>query len=209
MNTIKDIVMQHPQSVALLFQKYGYSNLPITERSTAAMAVKFKQPFVRELAALVTNNYDVFVGATGKKTLVKKKSATVSARDTRNKNATPSLLRPIINRPAITGPAINAPKITEEAINKHLEKVQQALPTAEPEKKSVFDRVLNIFNKALPALQAGAGIIAAAKGKTPGVMEPQQETAETKKSNKVMYIGIAIVAIIVLYVLFKPSKTAM
>lgn len=72
---IKDIVAQHPESVALLFLKYGI-NKPVDEQSLTAAIISCGEQFVIELATVIANQYEHYNNfpGIGKKKKVKKKA---------------------------------------------------------------------------------------------------------------------------------------
>jgi hypothetical protein len=50
MQELTQIAKQHPESVAFVFNEYGYGHLPISGVSVHAMAIKFGHPFLTDLA---------------------------------------------------------------------------------------------------------------------------------------------------------------
>jgi hypothetical protein len=64
-------VRLHPESVAVLFEKYGI-NEPITENALESAVDNFGDEFLNELATYTANQYVYFIGANGKAKAKKK-----------------------------------------------------------------------------------------------------------------------------------------
>jgi hypothetical protein len=213
MNTINQIIAQHPQSVALLFQKYGYSALPITDSSLKAMVVKFGQPFVEDLSTLLAasyTGYDSLFGI-GKKAKAK--------RDARNTNASPVLNARVARAStagiAVQRPGINiaVPEIKPEAVQQHLTNINQQLK-ANPRNKGLKEKIGNTLNDVFGFLKQGAGIVAVATGKqgAPAAddvyMPPAaaNEVAENQSGKKWLVLGAIVIVLLLAFVLFKSPK---
>lgn len=208
MRSIQEIAALHPQSVALLFSRYGYGHVPPSEKSLLAMAAKFGNKFVDDLSSLIAAQYETFVGADGRKTLVRKqpaRAATIVPRDTRNINASGLLLKSVASPSVSLAPAKINPDYAEKTVAQ-----MSAGATSTPEKRSLKDRITGFFQKALPILREGAAVYATATGKTPvpipGPEDQPKDDQPKDDSKKWLLVGVAVIVILALFVFSKSDK---
>lgn len=210
MNELNEIARQHPESVAFLFNQYGYAQLPLTGVSIQAMAIKFGHDFLTELAEKITEDSQLsgfaFSNIFPKRGTVENISNPKVVKSSRNTTGRVSNLKTVQPRlqSAITVPktTIDLGKITIPASVGNLRPT--TITANAPEKKSGF------FNNLLGILERGAGVYAGIKaaGGQQQQRQMEQQMVERKRSNTALIVG-AVVVILLLggLLLFNGKKT--
>lgn len=198
MQELMQIARQHPESVAFVFNQYGYGHIPVSGVSIHAMAVKFGHGFLQDLAAHIANEeqHSGFTStfrpisvSEGLKRVDLKGTTTVLP-PSRAPQSTEGYLPPskrgtILNRVSNVG---NFASGLFSASQQNIEK----------QKKPFFESILGV-------LERGAGIFGAVRNNQNQRVMEQQQTR--RRNNTALIVGIALVAaLIVGLLLFKNKK---
>jgi hypothetical protein len=229
---LKNLIAEHPESVRLVYSKYGHRATPISERTTVLLALEHGEPFVNDVADAIADEYQLFDGADGTKKLIKKKKTKqpikrqLKGHSTSLRPVGPSIpsaspagkLSPVLSRinekmgikpgiPSFASIAQPTPSLATPPL--------QSRPQTEVD-RLVKPAVKNVFESALNYAREAVTIYADAKNA--GKMVPvipsavELEATRTKKQqNKTLMIAGVISAVLIIALLIavlrKPSKT--
>lgn len=183
MQEVMQIVRQHPESVAFVFNQYGHPNLPVNVPSLRAMAIKYGPKFLEDLADHMAMENEVS-GFTG---------------------LDPRLFRGIgIDERKIpvlrNGPDLKAVSIKPVApsVTNRLPSIQA--PIVSPANQQKKGRILDIFGKAL-------GIFMGFKNQQMEQQHQQQQKQEKKKGSTALLIGGVVIILLVVGLILFSNKT--
>ena len=201
MNKFQSVVMQRPESVALLFEEYGFE-VPVTEKNLVTLIAAKGQDVIADLIEI---DQELHIGSFGGAGKAKRQAKRAAKQE---------------QKAAKKGGGSNPPPRFANAAAK--DAYNQPLPGQSPKQRTTFDQVAN-------AIATGAGVandLAAASvgvknsvqqmaaGKSGGVSVDvgfdTEPTPEDKKKKMFMWIGVGVGALVLIgaavYFLRKKKK---
>lgn len=225
---VENIVSQHPDSVGLVFLKYGV-DVPITPESLQAALSFHGEPFAEELANAVSNEFEVFIGKDGKKGLFKGDKIKTLFQNVRSKIA-PGKNKPVAANQNLT-PAqkqlsndLNGNEILMKGGTPDNESLrdqirQQLSRPMEPEKKMIQQHVKDglkaaekkpgALGKIGDFLSKGLGAIDDVRDILQGEDDPKVLQAQSQSKSiwpSIIGFGVVLVVVAVLYFIGKNKE---
>jgi hypothetical protein len=216
MQELNEIARRHPESVAFVFNQYGYGHIPVTGVSIHAMSVKFGHEFLQDLAAHIAkeSEYSGFSFSNMLQNLtapVKPKQPTAPSVAKRNgiRRATgdvdyweQDLEKKQVRFGLVAGnerQPVKLPAITP--LPGPVKRTVAGIPIMNPgndQKKPFFDTVLGI-------LERGAGIVGSVRNNQ--IQQQMEQQKSRRTNNTALIVGISLVAaLLVGLLLFKNKK---
>jgi hypothetical protein len=203
---INDIITQHPESVAFLFLKFSIQK-PVNVQSLSAAIISKGQPFINDLAGMVSNQYEYYNGLGGKQ---KKKKQVKKAQKQAQAAQEQSLRRPVNTPIELLPPAARAdlysnlnPK-SQEAAQMAQQVQQQILNTPVTAGGGFWDKIGNVIGGVRGAADDIRGIAQVGNGGYGGAeasnIPGEKNPADKKTFTNWIIAAVAIVIVLVIVI---------